>query len=117
MKTKIKRVLSFLLLVTVCVTNIQFPALAAENYSVTVADTEHGKVLLNGEEKDINLEKGAEVIISAVPAEGYKLESIAAIKEDGSENGLKEVENGYVTKIQDSNVTVEAFFTRDATDQ
>ena len=115
MKTKIKRVLSFLLLVTVCVTNIQFPALAAENYSVTVADTEHGKVLLNGEEKDINLEKGAEVIISAVPAEGYKLESIAAIKEDGSENGLKEVENGYVTKIQDSNVTVEAFFTRDAT--
>ena len=115
MKTKIKRVLSFLLLVTVCVTNIQVPALAAENYSVTVADTEHGKVLLNGEEKDINLEKGAEVIISAVPAEGYKLESIAAIKEDGSENGLKEVENGYVTKIQDSNVTVEASFTRDAT--
>ena len=115
MKTKIKRVLSFLLLVTVCVTNIQFPALAAETYSVTVADTEHGKVLLNGEEKDINLEKGTEVIISAVPAEGYKLESIAAIKEDGSENGLKEVENGYVTQIQDSNVTVETSFTRDAT--
>lgn len=115
MKTKIKRVLSFLLLVTVCVTNIQFPALAAETYSVTVADTEHGKVLLNGEEKDINLEKGAEVIISAVPAEGYKLESIAAIKEDGSENGLKEADNGYVTEIQDSDVTVEASFVRDAT--
>ena len=115
MKTKIKRVLSFLLLVTVCVTNIQMPALAAETYSVTAADTEHGKILLNGEEKDIKLEKGSEVTVSAIPDEGYKLENITAVKEDGSENGLKETDNGYVTEIQDSDVTVEASFVRDAT--
>ena len=75
-------------------------------YGISVIKNDGGTVEINPE----SAREGAEVFVQVILNDNYKLDSITAMKEDGTEVELQKTDDGYTFEMPASNVTVNASF-------
>lgn len=111
-KNYVKRIFSGVLAAVMCllpaVSNV-LPANAESQiqYTVTAETIDHGWVELNNSaETPLAVDSDSEVTIAVNPDAGYEVDSVSAVKTDGSENEVTNDNGIYQTMVTDSNISI-----------
>ncbi len=117
MKKIRKRIAGFLALVLACsVLSPGSPVFAEEpeqpeTCQITVAEPEHGTILLNGEAVSaLEAVPGDRIEVTGQPEEGYQMAGVAVARTDGEQVAVEQSENGYSFQMPEQDVTVSASF-------
>lgn len=117
MKKIRKRIAGFLALVLACSALAPgSPVLAEEpeqpeTCQITVAEPEHGTILLNGEVVSaLEAIPGDRIEVTGEPEEGYQMAGVAVVRTDGEQVAVEQSENGYSFPMPEQDVTVSASF-------